>query len=304
MAPHDWLAAGYASWLLGVAVWGQRAQEARLQQALLSVAVLGVLLGFRSGLLGSNAGPIALYRLSLLAAIQLPYFLLRDLIPAATSAVLDESLYRVDLALFGGEPSLWMDRLITPGRTEWFAFFYFSYFMVLAVHTLPILFLERRARLAQEFATGMVGVFALGQLCYFMVPGYGPYLHLADLYQNPLPVGFWMDLVLRTVQSGGALLDIFPSLHTAGPLYIALFSFRHRALRPFRYTWPLVAFFSANIILATLYLRWHYGIDVLAGIALAAGWLHLAPRLVSWHRRRLVAPGASWPALAPWAPKR
>jgi membrane-associated phospholipid phosphatase len=104
-----------------------------------------------------------------------------------------------------------------------------------------------------------------------LVPGYGPVRFLAHRYENPLPPGFWLDAVLNAVQSGGAQKDIFPSLHTAGPVFLSLFSFRHRNKVPFKYTWPFVAFFSANIVIATMFLRWHYLIDVIAGIALSTG---------------------------------
>jgi membrane-associated phospholipid phosphatase len=59
-------------------------------------------------------------------------------------------------------------------------------------------------------------------------------------------------------------------------VFTSLFSFRHRDKWPFKYTWPFVAFFSANIVIATMFLRWHYLIDVLAGIALSAGAFFLA----------------------------
>ena len=72
-----------------------------------------------------------------------------------------------------------------------------------------------------------------------------------------------------TVRSNGAQKDIFPSLHTAGPCFIAMFSFRNRERLPFRYTWPLVAFSAVNIIIATMFLRWHYLIDVIAGFSIA-----------------------------------
>jgi membrane-associated phospholipid phosphatase len=59
-------------------------------------------------------------------------------------------------------------------------------------------------------------------------------------------------------------------------VFLSLFSFRHRKELPFKYTWPFVAFFSANIVIATMFLRWHYLIDVLAGIALSTGAFLLA----------------------------
>ncbi len=300
LAPQDHITLAYCLWLAAMALRAEGAPEARLQQLALSTVVCGVILGFRWGQWASN-GALMLYRSALLVGLQVPYFLLRHLLPAAASGTVDDALLRLDMALFGVAPSLWLDGQITPGRTEWFAFFYFSYFFVLAVHVLPILFLERRGVVAQRFAVGMLGVFAVGQATYFLLPGYGPYHHMAGQFQNALPAGFWMNTVWNTVQSGGAMLDIFPSLHTAGPLYIALFSFQHRALRPFRYTWPVAAFFSANIIGATLYLRWHYAVDVLAGVALAVTWFFLAPRLVDrdQERRRRETPAPAWPEPTP-----
>ena len=52
-------------------------------------------------------------------------------------------------------------------------------------------------------------------------------------------------------------------------MFLSLFSFRHRARLPFKYTWHFVAFFSANIIIAAI-CAGTILIDVLAGIALAA----------------------------------
>jgi membrane-associated phospholipid phosphatase len=140
-----------------------------------------------------------------------------------------------------------------------------------------MVFFSRRMRLTAEFALGMIGVYAFAHTIYMLVPGYGPVRFLADRYQHNLPSGFWFDAVLNAVQSGGAQKDIFPSLHTAGPVFLSLFSFRHRDKAPFKYTWPFVAFFSANIVIATMFLRWHYLIDVLAGIALSVGASFLAP---------------------------
>jgi membrane-associated phospholipid phosphatase len=56
-----------------------------------------------------------------------------------------------------------------------------------------------------------------------------------------------------------------------------------------RFTWPLLTFFAANIICATMFLRWHYVIDVFAGFALATLAALVAPRVTHWEvaRRRL-----------------
>ena len=65
-----------------------------------------------------------------------------------------------------------------------------------------------------------------------------------------------------------------------------LFSFRNRDQLPFRYTWPVLTFFAANIIGATMFLRWHYVIDVLAGFTLATVAAVIAPKITRWEVAR------------------
>ena len=88
------------------------------------------------------------------------------------------------------------------------------------------------------------------------------------------------------MHAGGAQKDIFPSLHTAAPTYFALYSFRHRAAAPFKYTWLFVAFCASQIILATMFLRWHYLVDIFAGITLACIATYGGEALVKLDERR------------------
>ena len=141
-----------------------------------------------------------------------------------------------------------------------------------------------------------------------LVPGYGPVRYLA----GPLPArasfrGFWLNAVMNAVQSGGAQKDIFPSLHTAGPCLSVALLLPSPGQVPFKYTWPFVVVFHGNIVIATMFLRWHYLIDVLAGLALALGG-HLMLQLVSRGRevehREANGLGPVWlPFRAPPAPR-
>jgi hypothetical protein len=240
---------------------------------------LAVLTLVRGGLLrGTFLAPLA-YRFAVYGTVQISYFELRELLPLVNPSSLDAQLSFIDERILHFEPSLFMDRFVTPATTEWFAFYYFGYFALLATHVLPMVFFSRRTKLLGEFALGMIFVYATAHTFYMVVPGYGPVRFLADRYQHELPPGTWLNAVLNAVESGGAQKDIFPSLHTAGPVFLSLFSFRHRDKFPFKYTWPFVSFFSANIVIATMFLRWHYLIDVLAGIALSAGGFALAARI-------------------------
>jgi membrane-associated phospholipid phosphatase len=143
----------------------------------------------------------------------------------------------------------------------------------------------------------MLWLFCAGHIIYLMTPGYGPVIALSHQFTTELPRGLWYDMVMSTVSSAGAQMDIFPSLHTAAPVFLTLFSYRYRARLPFRYTWPVVGFFSVNIIIATMYLRWHWVIDIVAGIVHGAGALSLAQLLTARELRRREARGftPSWP---------
>jgi membrane-associated phospholipid phosphatase len=63
----------------------------------------------------------------------------------------------------------------------------------------------------------------------------------------------------------------------------------------------VVALFAVNIIIATMFLRWHYVIDVVAGLCLAVAALNVSCRVTRWEelRRAAARMAPSWPAWAP-----
>jgi len=283
LAVQDWLVFAYLWVLFGsVAIFASPsdAKTGLLQKLGALIALLvATLVAVRGSILTHPRASALSYRIVVYGVVQASYFLLKGLLPLVSDRAYDAELLALDLKVFGFEPALVMDRFVNLYTTEWFAFFYYGYFFVLAVHVLPFLFVARRMKLFAEFALGLFTVYCVAHSLYMLVPGWGPVRYLASDFQNALVPGFWMERVLEAVNGAGAQKDIFPSLHTAGPLFILLFSFRHRDKHPFRYSWPITGFFVGNIILATMFLRWHYLIDVVAGISLAtgavlgAGWL-------------------------------
>lgn len=302
---HDWIVLAYITFLnVAVALRpaGPIRDHCQERVAVLLLALVAALVVVRGPFRGTGPLVAVFYRLTIYGTVQISYFFFREMLPLLNPASLDNVLHGLGITLFGAEPALVLDRVVSNLTTEWFAFFYFGYFFVLAVHVIPILFMVRSQRLLGEFTFGMLYLFCIGHTLYVLVPGYGPYHAIATEFQNTLPNGLWLDVVMQTVDEGGALKDIFPSLHTAAPLFIALFSFRHRALIPFRYTWPVVLFFSLNIIVATMFLRWHWIIDVVAGLALATSAQALSVLTTNFElRRRNAEPelGTTWPEFAP-----
>ncbi len=272
-AVQDGLVGAYLLMLLGGVAFGSGPRRGEAVGWLLAdVAVFGAcMLAARSETTKWRFAVDVLYRVGLFGALIGSFLQLQYILPAASDRVLDAHIYRLDMALFGFEPAEAWQRFVTPRTTEWFAFFYYSYFFLLSVYLVPMALFERRTSVLSELSAGLLFVVCVGHCVYLAVPGRGPYAYLADHFHHDLRGDTWWPLVQQAVASvdGAARKDIFPSLHTACPTFLTLFTFRNRARSPYRYVWPITAFFTSQIIVATMFLRWHYLLDVIAGLALA-----------------------------------
>jgi PAP2 superfamily protein len=306
-ASQDWLLVGYMVAILVALAFGKGTNRSACM-----IRISGDLGGYlfvltlvrMQVLRWGGAAASLLYRAAIIATLLGTFFQLREILPAVNPSVLDARIYAFDLHVFGFEPSVWLDRFVSVPATEWFAFFYFLYFLILTVHVFPMLFWQRDNRVLARFGVGFLSIFLTAHLLYMVVPGLGPYAYLKGTFQHELQGPTFWPLVREAVDAGGPQKDIFPSLHTAVPTFIAIFSFRHRRLVPFKYTWPVMAFVATQIIVATLFLRWHYLIDVVAGLTLATTAALLGPRVADWEgaRRERLSIQPAWVPLAfPWS---
>lgn len=304
LAVPDLLALGYLATMavLVAASPGEAQARVLFRIALSAAVVLGGAVIYRVALELPHAVRLNVYRLGLALTVVESYLMLRELLPLVRSDSVDGTLLAVDRALFGFEPALWLERFNSPSIVEWFAFFYFSYFVICGAYLVGILWSSTPGRHTSVFAIGSLMVLFVGHLGYLLVPGYGPVVHLSHLYAGPVQGGFFWECVRATVAAGGAQKDIFPSLHTALPTWFTLYAI-YRARRDDRF-WGAAAvtgFFAANIIVSTMFLRWHYAIDVLAGLGLATTAMFVAPRLAGyearWRASRRLGP--VWPRERP-----
>ena len=276
-AAQDWLVGSYMLvLLLGVLRGAGPLRQTALSYVLADCAVFVVCMAVgRSGVQAPRwrIAADALYRVGLIGAVVGSFLQLHLILPTVSPWILDGSIYQIDLAVFGFEPAVSWDRFVTPATTEWFSFFYYSYFFILCAYLLPMALFEKRLRVLSELSVGLLFVVCVGHALYLAVPGLGPHAYLQGQFQHELQGSFWWPTVKAAVDSvggdGASRKDIFPSLHTACPTFLTLFTFRNRAHRPYRYVWPVTAFFTSQIILATMFLRWHYLLDVIAGVTLA-----------------------------------
>lgn len=237
----------------------------RLALALFVITACSMVLS-RGEVIRSQRARALTYRLGLFVPMVLSYFEMRVLLPALQPDLMDHRLFAIDLWLLGTTPSVWMQAWNVEAVVEWLSFFYYGYFLILVLMLVPALFVGQGRRL-QELMAGAMLIVAGGHFLYTLVPGAGPFATIA--FDQPLQGAFWWKQVEVTVATAGAQLDIFPSLHTAFPAYFALHAYAHRDTQPFRWLWPILGFVAINIILATMFLRWHWFIDVALGVLLA-----------------------------------
>ena len=201
--------------------------------------------------------------------------------------IADDALIAIDRALFGGNPIEWFGAIARPWLTE-IAQIAYTLFYALVVAVGAELYLRRSEADFQRFSFACACAFLGSYVGYFLVPAVGPRFTLYDLssIERDLP-GLLLTTPLRTFVDAGGMVpvgapqsvalglahrDVFPSGHTMMTLVSIWWSWRMRLAA----RWP-VTVVGALLVFATMYLRYHYVIDVMAGAALAAVAVRLLP---------------------------
>lgn len=269
LVTHDWVVIAFHS-IMHLRVWlapsGPNANLARGVSFGLFATAVFILVLTRGEIVPKGAFRAILYRIGLFAPLFFSYFELKSLLPALRPQLVDASLYHFDTTLFGQTPATYLDQFVRFETVEWFAFFYYTYFVLILFYLVGGVFFDQGKRLAEMMLAAAL-VVSVGHFAYTLVPGFGP--HFALAFDNELVGGFWWRTVDTAVAASGAQLDIFPSLHTAFPTLFLLHAIRYRDTVPFKYGWAITAFWWVNILIATLLLRWHWAIDLMAGMTLS-----------------------------------
>jgi membrane-associated phospholipid phosphatase len=224
----------------------------------------------------------ALYPAVYVVIILVIFNSLGDLIPSLWGRTFDEALIRTDVALFGVHPTLWMEKLINPMLTTLLQLAYISYYFI-PLSLGAVLIIKHRDRELDESLFGIVLCFYLSYVGYLLVPAIGPRFTLAHLQTVDLqagPVTQAIQNILNGLEHNKT--DAFPSGHTAVALMTLFYAWKWRERTLFRILLPLVSL----LIFSTVYLRYHYVIDVIAGVLLTVLTISLAPRAY-----RFLSPG-------------
>ena len=176
----------------------------------------------------------------------------------------DRWLAGLDYRIWGANPCVWLERFQWPALVEWEQLLYTLF---LPAVILVALLLWRKGRFVEfQYYAFLIGLgYLVSYVGYIFVPARGPRYLLNGLQHMPLQ-GLWL---FRSMQDGLDKLesyhyDCFPSGHTELTL-LACYSSRIVSKRWF----GIYLAYTPFLIFATVYLRYHYTVDLAAGATAA-----------------------------------
>ncbi|MBK7381382.1 MAG: phosphatase PAP2 family protein [Ignavibacteriales bacterium] len=201
----------------------------------------------------------------------------------------------IDRFLFGGDPTKFFYHIANPLLTEILQIVYGSFYLLPIILCLSLL--RKKRYVATDFALfSVVYGFFLSYLGYFLLPGIGPRFTLHDFNSvNQALPGLYLTNFLREVVNAGESIpagtinpadlvqrDVFPSGHTMITLIVMYLSIKLKSRS--RYFFIPV---GSLLIFSTVYLWYHYVIDLIAGALFMMFAMWSGKYIFNWWRRKI-----------------
>ncbi len=210
----------------------------------------------------------------------------------AFNTVRDDFLIRVDRWLFFGH-SPWVllhDLLGTHTATYVLEVIYESFPTLVSFSFVAALAFSRRLRDGAVFVAAGMWVWILGVGSYYLIPSLGPFASAAADFTR-LPHTMITDTQAKYMEQRVHLLthpaagDAFASISAFASLHVGFTTTILLMVRYYGLRWPtrLMTLYLVGTMLATVYLGWHFAVDVFAGLVLAWLAVFLGRRMIFWH---------------------
>ena len=182
---------------------------------------------------------------------------------------LDHIIIGFEKALLGFHPSVWMEQFVSPPLTEVMKIFYNSYYWLGPILGISLYFKGELSAFRRTISS-IVTAFFISYLGFFLFPVVGPRYVLSHLYKGPLEgyvVTALQDFIMEVGDIHGGCM---PSSHVAVALVVLLLAWVYRKRMAVWMT-PFVTM----LCISTVYNRYHYISDVVAGVVvgLFSFWL-------------------------------
>lgn len=174
---------------------------------------------------------------------------------------LDNLLIQIDFGVFGAHPTVWLEQFTFPVLTEYLQLVY-SLFYFLPINLVILLILQKRENEMSFLIFIIVYGIYLSYIGYFLAPAIGPRFTLNHLQTFQLQ-GLWLTLPIRETLNTleNIQRDCFPSGHTEITALTMFYAYKYHK----KYFYVL-AVIGTSLIFSTVYLRYHYVVDVFGGL--------------------------------------
>ena len=195
---------------------------------------------------------------------------------------IDPLLIRADYILFKGYPTVMMEKITVPFLTDILQVAYSSYYF-LPITLGIVLLIKKNASSFDRSLFLIMFCFYLSYIGYILMPAIGPRYTLAHLQHTELKGLFIAQPIQELLNRlEGVKRDAFPSGHTGIALTVLYLSFRFEK-KLFLIFLPFVL----ALIFSTVYCRYHYVVDVLAGVVLTIITVLIGERLYEYRTKKL-----------------
>ena len=266
-----------AGYLLVAIVPGLLSTRGVTALALVAAHAMGAALLFRLARSRKTGAPRWIDWLPL-AIVPFLYFEMPLLNQWAGQGYYDELVRGWEQSLLSGDPSsTWAGSMPWPVLSEVLHFAYLSYYPLIYLPPL-VPFLARDAQGFKEAMTALTLTFVICFVAFIVFPVQGP------RYASPAPAGvpdgLFRRLVLDVLESGSSRGTAFPSSHVAVAITQSAVAVRYGGALGYRGALGYGLFaLSTALACGAVYGGFHYAVDVLAGLVVAAIAVPTALRL-------------------------
>lgn len=211
-------------------------------------------------------------KLYLLPLIYFIYSQMQLYVKTINTKLYDESIYKIDNLIFGNYFNLFQN-ISNPFLTEYLQISY-SLFYLLPVIFIVELIIRKNSQQFKRYAGVIVFTFYISYLLYLLFPAIGPRFFIFDFNElsKELPGILLTEYLREFVNYGGGIInpslnpadqvnrDCMPSGHTMITLMNIYYVFKYNS--KLKYVQLIL---GSSLIFATVYLRYHYLLDIIVG---------------------------------------
>ena len=270
--PSDLVTIGYSTFLIAlIAMFPTRFDDAR---GLMTVAIVvpGGVLVLSSWAAVSKARWVrALHAFDVVLWIPVLFFVTIAMVHRVNPVEYDLTLLRADAWIGGDRVLRWMETITSPAFNDAMMILWVSYYALPVIPGIEM-YVRRRPRFFEVKTMVLLGFF-IAYVGYFAAPamGAGYYLDrmgVADPGAGAVAMAPLKDAV--SAAEGAEAHDTYPSGHVLVAVVTLWYVVRHRLWLGW-----IAAPQALGVIFSTLYLRYHYLVDVIAGVLLGAAAIFL-----------------------------